>query len=58
MSFDRLINGVLPETAVDEVVNAVVKEVAAMGWTVCDTFPSPILGHAGNREVFALLTRA
>ncbi|MGB2988304.1 MAG: hypothetical protein WBE26_20735 [Phycisphaerae bacterium] len=36
----------------------VVNGFAVMGWAVCDTFPSPILGHAGNREVFALLTRA
>ncbi len=50
-----LVEGVLPDEAVDEVVDGVLQEVDAMGWTVCATFISPIRGHAGNREVFALL---
>ncbi len=50
-----LVEGVLPDEAVDGVVDGVLQEVEAMGWTICATFPSPIRGHAGNREVFALL---
>ncbi len=52
-----LIDGVLPDDAVDAVVQVVLAEARALGWTVRDTFPSPIPGHAGNREVFGLLTR-
>lgn len=52
-----LIDGVLPDDAVDAVVQVVLEEIRALGWTVRDTFPSPIPGHAGNREVFGLLTR-
>ena len=54
---DLLVNGVLPDTAVNQVVEGVLQQVTAMGWTVCGTFPSPIRGHAGNQEVFALLAR-
>jgi len=50
-----LVEGVLPDKAADQVVERVLQEVAAIGWTVCATFPSPIRGHGGNREVFALL---
>lgn len=52
-----LVDGVLPDDKVEQVVQAVLGEIVAMGWTVLGTFPSPIRGHAGNREVFALLTR-
>jgi 23S rRNA (cytidine1920-2'-O)/16S rRNA (cytidine1409-2'-O)-methyltransferase len=51
----RVIDGVLPDAAVDKVVTRVLQEVANMGWIVHETFPSPIRGHAGNREIFALL---
>lgn len=54
---DLLADGVLPDTAVDQVVESVLRQAAAKGWTVCATFLSPIRGHAGNREVFALLAR-
>lgn len=54
---DLLADGVLPDTAVDQVVEGVLEQIAAKGWTVCDTFLSPIRGHAGNQEVFALLAR-
>ena len=53
-----LIDGVLPDDQVDKVVDTVLQETAVMGWTICATFPSPIRGHGGNREVFALLTPA
>lgn len=52
---DLLVDGVLPDTAVNQVVEGVLQQVTTMGWTVCGTFPSPIRGHAGNQEVFALL---
>ncbi len=50
-------SGVLPDEAVEPVVNETLGKLAADGWTVVDTVPSPIRGHAGNREFFALLTR-
>jgi len=53
-----LVNGVLPDERVDGVVETVLDDVKCVGWTVLDTFPSPLRGHAGNREVFALLTRS
>jgi len=56
-SEDLLVNGVLPDEQVDEVVEAVLGDVRSRGWTVHGVFPSPLRGHGGNREVFALLTR-
>jgi 23S rRNA (cytidine1920-2'-O)/16S rRNA (cytidine1409-2'-O)-methyltransferase len=53
-----LVNGVLPDERVDGVVGTVLDEVKYLGWAVLGTFPSPLRGHAGNREVFALLTRS
>ena len=53
-----LVDGVLPEERVDGVVQGVLDEVKSIGWTVLGTFASPLRGHAGNREVFALLTRS
>ncbi len=55
---ELLVDGVLPDAAVDEVVDGVLQEIMNMGWAVGGTFTSPIRGHAGNREVFALLTRS
>lgn len=55
---DLLVDGVLPDEVVDKVVEGVLQEVTATGWAVHGTFTSPIRGHAGNREVFALLMRA
>jgi predicted rRNA methylase YqxC with S4 and FtsJ domains len=52
----HLVDGVLPDDQVDKVVEHVLHEIKAIGWTVVGTFPSPIRGHGGNREVFALLT--
>ena len=54
---DLLINGVLPDERVDGVVEAVLGDVKSLGWTVLGKLASPLRGHAGNREVFALLTR-
>jgi len=54
---DRLIDGVLPDEAFDETVAVVLSEIAATGWKTVDTTPSPIRGHGGNRELFALLAR-
>ncbi len=55
---ETLRDGVLPDEAVVKVVERVVQEMREMGWRVVGTFPSPIRGHAGNREIFALLSRA
>ncbi len=55
---ELLIDGVLPDEALDETVTCALKEIAAMGWKVEGTVLSPIRGHGGNREVFALLTRS
>jgi 23S rRNA (cytidine1920-2'-O)/16S rRNA (cytidine1409-2'-O)-methyltransferase len=56
-SENLLVNGVLPDERVDEVVEAVLGDVRSRGWTVHGEFLSPLRGHGGNREVFALLTR-
>jgi len=56
-SEDLLVNGVLPDEQVDEVVEAVLGDVRSRGWTVHGEFLSPLRGHGGNHEVFALLTR-
>ncbi len=53
-----LVRGVLPDDVADVVVDAVLHEIAGMGWTVCSSVESSIRGHAGNREVFALLALA
>ncbi len=53
----RLVGGVLRDEAVDEVVQEVVEQITKSGWRVLDTIDSPLRGHAGNREVFALLVR-
>ena len=54
---DFLLDGVLDDTLVDGVVQNVLQQLGHAGWTVRATFPSPVRGHGGNREVFALLTR-
>lgn len=48
--------GVLPPEHVEEVVAHVLASIGHKGWTVLDTVDSPLTGHAGNREVFALLS--
>ncbi len=53
-----LVDGVLPDEAVDRVMELVLRDIAASGWVVRDKFDSPIRGHGGNREVFVLLLRA
>ena len=53
----RPVKGVLPDEAVDEVVREVMQRMAKTGWSVLDRVDSPLRGHGGNREVFALLTR-
>ena len=54
----ELIDGVVPDDRVDAVVKHVLEGVISQGWTMQGTFESPIRGHGGNREVFALLVRA
>ncbi len=55
---DLLESGVLPDAAVDSVVEPLLSEIQSQGWKVEGVFPSPLRGHGGNREVFALLTRS
>ena len=55
-SENMLVQGVLPEEQVDGVVEGVLDTVRSLGWIVRGVFPSPLRGHGGNREVFALLT--
>ncbi len=57
-SEELLVSGVLPDERVDGAVEAVLSEVRSSGWIVQSVFASPIRGHGGNREVFALLTRS
>jgi len=52
---EMLEGGVLPEDKVDSVVESVTRDIAAAGWKVVSTADSPLRGHGGNREVFALL---
>lgn len=54
---ELIVDGVLPEEQVDAVVQKVVGDITALGWDVVGVVESPILGHGGNREVFAMLGR-
>jgi 23S rRNA (cytidine1920-2'-O)/16S rRNA (cytidine1409-2'-O)-methyltransferase len=50
-----LVNGVLAAERLAEVVDGVLAEVRGLGLDLCGRCESPICGHGGNREVFALL---
>ena len=50
-----LVRGVLPDEAFDGVVRDVLRRIAALGWRILDTMESPLRGHGGNREMFAML---
>ena len=52
---ESLIRGVLPEQAVDKVVQAVKRDIEASGFEMVQSVRSPILGAKGNAEVLALL---
>jgi len=54
---DQLSAGVLPDDRVEVVVRRVLEEVAGLGWRIEGVHPSPIRGHGGNCEMFALLRR-
>ncbi|HEY7119464.1 MAG TPA: SAM-dependent methyltransferase [Tepidisphaeraceae bacterium] len=54
----RLKKGVLPESEVDSVVEAVTKDFTEAGFIVAATTRSPIVGSQGNVEVLALLHQA
>jgi 23S rRNA (cytidine1920-2'-O)/16S rRNA (cytidine1409-2'-O)-methyltransferase len=54
---ETLLNGVLPDGAFDKTAGRVLDQIAAIGWKVQGTFLSPIRGHGGNRELFAMITR-
>ena len=51
---DQLVRGVLPEVAVEGVVDAVKRDIENGGFTVLQTVRSPIIGSKGNVEVLAL----
>jgi 23S rRNA (cytidine1920-2'-O)/16S rRNA (cytidine1409-2'-O)-methyltransferase len=51
-------HGVLPERCFQPTLDRVIGELSANGWTVEGTCKSPMLGHGGNREVFARLSRS
>lgn len=51
----QLRDGVVRDEDVDAVVTRVTDECTSLGWDVVATTPSPIRGHGGNREHFALL---
>jgi len=48
-------SGVLPEQYFDETVERVLNGIREDGWAVEMTAQSPIAGHGGNAELFALL---
>ena len=50
--------GLLPDGAFDEVVADVLKRIGDAGWTIAGRVDSPLRGHGGNRELFALLERS
>ena len=52
---DLLHDGLLADPLVDEVVRSVLSRLSDMNWRVCATLESPVRGHGGNREVFAML---
>jgi 23S rRNA (cytidine1920-2'-O)/16S rRNA (cytidine1409-2'-O)-methyltransferase len=54
----ELVGGVVPEEHLANVAARTLGVIASMGWAVSATSESPLPGHAGNREVFALLRRA
>jgi len=49
--------GVVPPTAVMRVVETTLAGIRSLGWEVLKTTESPIHGHGGNIEWFALLQR-
>ncbi len=52
---EQLKKGILPESEVAGVVDAVKEEIAAAGFAVRGIVDSPILGAKGNKEVLAWL---
>jgi len=54
---EELVGGVLPDQAFEGVVNSILADTSRAGWQLHGTFVSPLRGHAGNREVFALLEK-
>ena len=52
---DALVGGVLPDARVEEVVQAVLQALPPLGLEPAGRCDSPLAGHGGNREVFALL---
>lgn len=55
---DMLRDGVLPDELVDEVISDISMGIETNGWDILNSVPSPIRGHGGNREHFALLRRS
>ena len=55
---DERVDGVVLPNAFDAIVARTVAAIAGLGMRVEATCESPIPGHGGNREVFALLRRS
>lgn len=55
---DMLVGGVLPEDCVGGVFEGVCAGIRTLGFEVVATCPSPMRGHGGNEELFALLAIA
>ncbi len=53
---ELLRGGVLPDEHVAGVLEEVCAAIASLGYRVLDRCPSPIRGHGGNEEFFALLS--
>ena len=52
----ELDHGVLPDSLVETVVCGVLSQAGRSGWKLLDRVESPIRGHGGNREHFALFS--
>jgi 23S rRNA (cytidine1920-2'-O)/16S rRNA (cytidine1409-2'-O)-methyltransferase len=55
---ELLLGGVLPDEQVGGVLDGVCGSMGSLGFRVLERCPSPIRGHGGNEEYFALLTPA
>jgi len=52
-----LVGGILPDVAVDGVLQQTIETIESLGWQVLETLESPLRGHGGNREFLVHLTR-
>ena len=52
----QLRKGVLPDDALDAVVDRLVERLGVLGIAIAGLMPSPLRGRAGNSEVLALVS--